>query len=166
MNLQISMDELLRQTAPEARIVIPVALDGEKVYRIPQDVWETRCQICGHKNGPENIPVPLWAIHRPQYEKIIPCKIMAVLGDSLKERQGECMNFTPKFGTYGICESCRHNNCFYEGFCTKEDHGPQRRVYYGKNYGGDERKVDYWGRHRLSVCDDYEPNEYAREANK
>ena len=48
----------------------------------------------------------------------------------------------------------------------KEDHAPQRRVCYGTDYGGDEKKVDYYSRHRFCVCDDYEPNEYVREKMK
>lgn len=153
-NLQISMDEILRQQEPEVRIEIPVQRsDGEKIYQIPQDVWENRCQICAHKNAGENRPIPLWAVHSYRFDKVIPCRIMSISRPN--DRPGECMSFTPRHGLEGICETCKYNNYFHEGFCTKEGHAPQHRVYYGGNYGGDERKLDYYGRHRFSVCDDY-----------
>lgn len=162
-DLQISMDELLREEEQPAKAEIPVArYDGEKIFMIPEDVWENRCRLCVHKRGPENIHVPLWAVHKAQYEKIIPCRIMGISRPN--EMTGECMSFAPRSDVYGICGTCRHNACeFHEGFCFKEDHAPQRRVFYGTNYGGDKRKVDYWGRHRLSVCDDYEPDQYVKE---
>ena len=156
---QITIDDLLTMdevTEDPQEEEIPVAAEGEKVFTIPDDIWQTRCLICAHKKGNENIPVPLWAIDRCQYQDVIPCRIMRLCIPH--EKPGECMSFTPKFGLYGICETCRHNNYFFDGFCEKPDHGEQRRVYYGQDYGGDARKVDYYSRHRLSVCDDYEPN--------
>lgn len=162
MNLQISIDELLRQEEPPVKIEIPVARDEkETVYRIPEDVWEGRCQLCVHKNASKNIPIPLWAVHKPQFSEIIPCRIMAISRPN--DRPGECMSFAPHMSTYGICETCKHNNIFHEGFCMKEDHAEQHRVFYGTDYGGDARKIDYYSRHRLSVCDDYEPDQYVKE---
>ena len=146
------MDDLLRQTEPPVKIEIPV-YNGEKVYTIPNDVWENRCQICVHKNAEENRPIPLWAVHKYQYDNIIPCRIMSISRPN--DRPGECMSFAPVYGLDGICESCYYNNMFVDGFCMKEDHAPQRRVYFGGDYGGDERKLDYYGRHRFCVCDDY-----------
>lgn len=163
MNLQISMDELLRQEEPSMKIEIPIAREEhEKIYTIPGDVWETRCRICTHKNGDENIPVPLWAVHKQQYSGIIPCRIMTISRPN--DMPGECMSFRPKlFMVTGICESCVHNNQFSDGFCTKKDHAEQHRVYWGKDYGGDARNVDYWGRHTLSVCADYEQDHILKE---
>lgn len=162
MNLQISIDEYLRHEEPPAKIEIPVTKNEiGTVFKIPEDVWQERCQLCIHKNAEENIPVPLWAVHRPQYSEIIPCRIMAISRPNV--RPGECMSFAPRFGLKGICESCRHNNIFHEGFCMKEDHAEQHRVFWGTDYGGDARRVDYYGRHRLSVCDDYEPDQYVKE---
>ena len=159
---QITIDDLLRKDEPKPKIVIPVSkYDGEKVYTIPEDVWETRCIHCQHKNADENTPIPHWAMWKYMYDKIIPCRVMGIA--RMHDRPGECMSFTPKYGTYGICESCKHNNCFFDEFCMKEDHAPQRRVYYGTDYGGDERKIDYYSRHRLSVCDDYEPDDSVKE---
>ena len=166
MNEQISMDDLLRAEEEPRKVVIPTSrYDGEKIYTIPDDVWEKRCRFCVQKNGPENIQIPIWAVHKAQYEKIIPCKIMAISHPN--KMPGECMNFAPKITTYGICATCKHNGPeFHEGFCFKEDHAEQRRVCYGQRYGGDERKIDYYARHRLSVCDDYEPHEYVDERER
>lgn len=163
MNLQISMDELLQKDEKPVKIEIPIARDEqEKVYRIPDDVWVTRCALCVHKHGAENIPIPLWAVHKPQYAEIIPCRIMSISRPN--DRPGECMSFRPRlFEVEGICETCVHNNQFCDGFCDKQDHAEQHRVYWGKDYGGDARNIDYWGRHTLSVCDDYKPNRFVKE---
>ena len=157
---QISIDDLLREKETPSKVVIPSSGPGEKVYRIPEDVWETRCSLCVHKHAQENIEVPLWAVHKPQYSGIIPCRIMTISRPN--ERPGECMSFTPRIDCYGICETCEHDNIFSEGFCMKKDHAEQHRVFYGMDYGGDERKIDYYSRHRFCVCADYEPNKYAR----
>ena len=162
MNIQISIDEYLRQEEPRAKIEIPIAQDErETVFRIPDDVWQSRCKLCVHKNAAENIPVPLWAVHRQQYSEIIPCRIMSI--SRTRDRPGECMSFAPRMDVYGICETCIHNNIFHDGFCMKKDHAEQHRVYWGTDYGGDARKVDYYSRHRLSVCNDYEPDLYVKE---
>ena len=164
MRNQITIDDLLCEAEPKPEVVIPVArYSGEKVFTIPDDVWETRCVYCKHKNAEENRPIPLWAVHNQHYTKVIPCRILGVCRPN--DKPGECMSFAPRIDCYGICATCKHNNSFHDGFCMKEDHAPQRRVFYGQTYGGDERKLDYYGRHALSVCDDYEPDEYARRAN-
>ena len=164
MNDQISIFELMTDTSTphDHEIALPSAYSGEKVYVIPDDVWENRCSKCIHKNGPENWPVPFGAVYRQQYAELIPCRIMTISRPN--DRPGECMSFAPRMDVFGICGTCKHDNIFCDGFCMKEDHAEQRRVFYGKDYGGDARKIDYYGRHRLSVCDDYEPDEYAREA--
>ena len=157
---QISMDDLMKKEAQ--KVERPEPTEGERVYTIPDDVWESRCSKCIHKNAAENIPIPIWAVHKRMYEEMIPCRIMTI--SQPNAMPGECMSFAPRMDVYGICETCVHNNIFHEGFCMKEDHAPQRRVYFGQHYGGDEKKRDYYGRHRLSVCDDYKPDQYAKEA--
>lgn len=162
---QVSIDELIPKEEPKIETEIPFArYDGEKVYTIPDDVWETRCQLCIHKTGEKNVPIPLWAVHKRQYETIIPCRIMSICRPN--DHPGECMSFAPRMDVYGICATCEHNNTFHDGFCMKEDHAEQRRVFYGTHYGGDDRKIDYYSRHRLSVCDDYKPDEYAKRKEK
>ena len=159
--LQMCFSDLI-EDEPAKVTLLAVGIDG-KAYTIPGDVWENRCRFCIHKNAEENLPVPAWAVHKPQYEDVIPCRIMSISRPN--EMPGECMSFAPKISVYGICGTCKHNNIFCDGFCMKEDHKEQRRVFYGKDYGGDERKRDYYGRHALSVCDDYEPGEYVRRYN-
>ena len=157
---QISIDEYLRQETEPVVVKAPAPLNEmETVFVIPDDVWENRCAYCVHKNASENVRIPLWAVHKPQYEEIVPCRIMAIA--RTQDRPGECMSFSPRMTICGICETCRYNNIFHDGFCIKEDHSDQRRVFYGQDYGGDERNRDYYGRHRLSVCDDYEPDAFA-----
>lgn len=140
---------------PAPRMKFPPDQAREENCRIiPDEIWEKRCRFCTHKNAAENIPVPVSWLGKYQYDRIIPCRIISLFHT---EKTGECVNFHPEFFTGGICYSCRHNNRFHEGFCTKEDHAPQRRVYYADGFGGDEKHRDYWGRHVQCVCDDYEP---------
>ena len=160
---QITIDELLATSKPlitAETMDAPVAAPGERVLTIPDDVWETRCIHCVHKNAEKNVPLPAWAAFKHRYNAILPCQIMGI--SRTHDRPGECMSFAPKSSCYGICATCEHNNSFTDGFCMKKDHAPQRRVFYGKDYGGDAKKIDYWGRHALSVCDDYEPDELVR----
>lgn len=150
---QLSIFDALAENEPKREIVIPKAAEGEKVYSIPEDVWRTRCRWCIHKKAEKNVPIPAGVIWRYSYENVIPCRIMGIA--RMNDRPGECMSFAPIHNLYGICETCRNSNIFEEGYCTKADHAEQRRVYWGQTYNND--KPDYWGRHRLSVCDDYEP---------
>lgn len=163
MRNQITIDDLLCEAEPREKAVeLPAPATGERVLTIPDDVWETRCAYCVHKNAEKNIPIPARVVYVYRYDKLLPCHIMGIC--RANDKPGECMSFAPRYDCYGICATCKHNNSFYDEFCMKEDHAPQRRVFYGMTYGGDERKLDYYGRHALSVCDDYEPNEYARRA--
>ena len=150
---QISMFEIMAQAREPVTVPRPQA--GEKVYVIPDDVWENRCRYCAHKHAKENRPIPISIINKCFYENVIPCQILSICKPD--RMPGECLSFTP-YNVYGLCCTCEHDNMFCEGFCRKPDHAPERRVCYGGNYGGDERNVDYWGRHRFSVCDDYTPN--------
>ena len=157
---QVSIYDVIAESEPKKEIHLP-EIPGETVYTIPDDVWENRCRICIHKNAEKNAQIPISIVHKPYYEKLIPCRIMSV--SKPNDMPGECMSFAPVHNLYGICETCRNSNYFLDGFCRKADHAEQRRVYYGQDYGGDERKRDYWGRHRLSVCDDYDPEEGVQE---
>ena len=156
MDLQISIDDLLRKDEPPVKVEIPVArYENETVYMIPEDVWEGRCQKCVHKNAEKNLPVPLWAVHRPQYSEIVPCRIMTVARPN--DIPGECGSFTPRLDTYGICRTCIHTSHFHDGFCMKADHAPAHQVCIGCDWG-----QEYY-RQSLSVCDDYEPDENVKE---
>ena len=156
---QISINELIPKEEPKRETEIPATrYDGEKCYTIPDDVWEGRCQLCIHKTGEKNIPVPLWAVHKRQYEAIIPCRIMSISRPN--DHHGECMSFAPRMDVYGICKTCVHNNHFHEGFCMKGGHAPEHQIYIGHDYG----KEQY--RHDLCVCDDYKPDGYVKLRSK
>lgn len=155
---QISLFDLLTENeqaeqTPRRKTEIPYCDEHTDAYRIPEQIWETRCRYCIHKRGEKNIPIPKKDVHRPYLESVIPCRIMAIAHPGAK-MPGECFSFSPR-NVYGICETCKHNNIFHDGYCMKEKHGEERRVFYGQTYNNG--KPDYWGRHRLSVCDDYEP---------
>lgn len=159
MNHQISMTELLeeQQTTEKPAIryqpSITVCDEHTDAYRIPEGIWETRCKYCIHKNADQNIPVPKAEVHRPYMEIFLPCRIMAIAHPG-ERMAGECFSFAQR-NVYGICATCKHDNVFCEGWCTKAGHGEEKRVFYGVTYPNS--KPDYWGRHRLCVCDDYEP---------
>ena len=121
--------------------------DGERFITIPDEIWRNRCTYCKHKESTVNWPLPVSEIDRPGDK---PCRIIRLFSEKMP---GECANFTPD-NVYGICGTCIHDNYFCKGFCDKADHAPQRRVFWGNDLGGS----DYYGRHRLSTCDDYEPN--------
>ena len=144
---QISIYEVMR----EPEISIPEPDRTVKVYQIPDDIWETRCKYCVHKRGEKNLPFDIVMIERPAYETVIPCRILRLFREI---SPGECVNFTPKRGTKGICMSCKYDNIFHEGFCTKEGHAPKRKVFgYGATYHCPQ--PDYYSEHIISVCDDY-----------
>lgn len=150
---QISIFDVMQgdKKAEVQTVEIPAPDESRRVYRIPADVWETRCAICVHKNGPENIPCDIWIIERPMYAELIPCRIMRLFRDDVP---GECHNFTLRHDVKGTCKSCRHNNQFHDGYCMKEDHATKRRVYgLGNTYNCPH--PDYYSDHILSVCDDY-----------
>jgi len=158
MDRQMSIDDLLIREEKKEEITLPEA-SGERVYRIPDDVWENRCRYCVHKHAEKNAAIPMDVVYKQMYAHLVPCRIMTVAHPN--DKQGECMSFAPRMETYGICGTCENNNYFHKGYCTKEDHAPQRRVFWGNDLGGS----DYYGRHVLSTCDDYEPNKWTK-ANK
>ena len=150
---QMSIYELMEKAEEKHVGEIPIQ-PGEKVYQIPDDVWETRCKWCVHRVKEENRKIPASVVFINWYrEHVIPCRIMSLA--KMNERLGECMSFEPGLNMKGICYTCEHDNMFHDGFCTKEGHAEQRRVCWGNNYGEDEKKIDYYARHRFCTCDDY-----------
>lgn len=123
--------------------------DRDRLITIPDDIWEKRCRLCVHRSSNLNWPFPVSCIDRPGER---PCRIIRFFRS---EKQGECINFMPNHDARGTCYSCKYNNQFFDGFCEKKNHAEQRRVYYAKDLGGDQKKRDYWGRHIQSVCNDY-----------
>lgn len=122
---------------------------------IPGDVWEGRCQWCVHRQGSENRAIPKAWIGRYQHDKDRPCRIMGISRPG--EIEGECKNFAPH-QIYGICKTCRHNNCFHEGYCLHDGQPNKRQVYIGQS--AYNHKANYWQVHELSTCDAYEPDAY------
>ena len=150
---QIRMEEFLedKEETNQELPYIPYCDEKTDAYRIPENIWENRCKYCIHKQGEKNLPIPKSEVYRPRIE--LPCRIIAIAQPG-KRMPNECFSFAPA-NVYGICATCKHDNSFCDGWCMKKDHKEERRVFYGITYNNS--KPDYWGRHRLSVCDDYEP---------
>ena len=129
----------------------PPVATGDKVFRIPDEVWENRCRICVHKRADKNIPCDMAMIDKPMNEDFIPCRVLRLA----RFNNGECGSFAIRPDTPGFCCSCEHDNIFCPGYCMKPDHGPERQIIRtGMTYHVND---DYYGRHILSVCDDYKP---------
>ena len=159
MDNQISMFDLMVKPEEEIKIPEPSAYEG-KIYQIPDDVWENRCIHCVHKVGVNNIPMDIRTLESHRYSTVIPCQILRLVRFDILP--GECSSFAPKVGTWGICESCKHNSVFCEGYCRKADHAPERQVFRLAVKFGNEFD-DYYGRHIVSTCDDYDPDDWAKK---
>lgn len=126
-----------------------------EIMRIPDDVWENRCQWCRHRNllVKENRDVESWeplCTHRPTRETI-PCNIMSVCRPG--DIPGECKSFAPNH-IYGICYTCKWDNIFHEpSYCLFSDNPEARPVYAGNSYG-----AKYFKEHYLCTCESYSPN--------
>ena len=151
MNVQMTIFQMMNKPVEkntEAEMETP-ELTG-RIFQIPDDVWQNRCKICHHKLADENRPCDMRMIEKPMYEKFLPCRILRLTNF---DTPGECSCFSIKDDTPGYCVSCEHNNIFCDGYCMKKDHAPQRQlIMKGDTYG---HHNEYWGKHILSVCDDY-----------
>ena len=124
----------------------------ETIYEIPEDVWEGRCQWCRHRQGNENRKVPAAWLGVYAHDKDLPCRIMSVSRPN--DILGECRSFAPNH-IYGICATCKNDSIFEEkGYCDKDEQPNKRQVFVGQGY----KNEAYWGVHRLSTCDGYEPD--------
>lgn len=121
------------------------------ILKIPDDVWEGRCQWCFHRVSDENRAIPYSWTYQCFHQKDLPCRIISIC--RCDDIPGECKSFTPHH-IYGICMTCRHDNYFHEGFCTRDEQPNKRQVFIGQGY----QNEPYYGCHRLSTCDAYEPN--------
>lgn len=130
---------------------------NKNIIRIPDDVWENRCQWCHHRNllVNENRDVEHWeplCTHRPTRESI-PCNILSISQYHLNDVPGECTCFAPNH-IYGICWTCKWDNIFHEpSYCLFSDHPDKHPVYVGNSYG-----ARYWKEHYLCTCENYSPN--------
>ena len=91
---QVSIYDVIAESEPEKEIHLP-KIPGDRVYTIPDDVWESRCRICIHRNAEENAPIPISIVHKPYYEKMIPCRIMSIA----RIRSTTCTGFARHAGT-------------------------------------------------------------------
>lgn len=123
------------------------------VIRIPDNVWENRCRFCIHGNIDGCQEIPKGWTWQYMHEKDLPCKIIAISRPD--EMTGECSSFAPNH-IYGICATCKHDNIFFDGYCSIHDQPNKRQIYTGQGY----QQADYWGKHRLSTCDNYTPEPF------
>lgn len=122
--------------------------------KIPEDVWEGRCRWCVHRRLEENKPVDRRLIYNSAYAKDhLSCRIYGLA--KCHEIPGECRSFAPNH-IYGICKTCEYNNCFHEGYCTRDEQPNKRQVYIG--HSAYNHKADYWQVHEMSTCDEYTPD--------
>lgn len=121
------------------------------IYEIPDDVWEGRCQWCVHRQGNENRKIPAAWMWRYCHDQDKPCRIMSVSRPN--DIPGECRSFAPNH-IFGICATCKHDSSFGEDHCDRDGQPNKRQVFIGQGYQDEA----YWGVHRLSTCDGYEPD--------
>lgn len=121
--------------------------------KIPEDVYETRCQYCLHGlPGAQNIEIPDDKLFYHNFAKNSPCQVIGIA--QCDKVEGECLSFHPN-PMFGICEYCAFNNSFHTGYCTFPGGAAnKRRVYLGWRGGG--FRDDYWGEHSLFTCDHYQ----------
>ena len=122
---------------------------NEKMIKIPDDVFETRCRWCVHRIREENQPVDFDRIWRASYRDELPCRIIGIA--RCNDIPGECTSFHPN-EIYGICGTCEHDSMFCDGFCRRREQPNKRQLFIGQGYANPE----YWGKHYLSTCDNYE----------
>lgn len=127
----------------------------DDVIRIPDEIWEERCRWCVHRQTEKNRSVVRWetSTSRQDVSASVPCRILSIAG--YDRIPGECVSFAPH-DIYGLCMTCAHDRMFHrkEGFCELDERPNYRQVYLGIGY----QNPEYWGRHRLSTCDNYCPN--------
>ena len=124
--------------------------------KIPDDVFETRCRYCRHRQTEENKTIPDNHIFEARHHKEKPCRIMGI--NQCKTVKGECLSFLPNY-IFGICLTCRHNNIFAENYCTL-DKQPNKQQLYIASSVGDASTPEYYSKHTVSTCDNYQVEEW------
>lgn len=119
--------------------------------KIPDDVFETRCQYCFHKSGADNKEIPDDRIFSIKWRKELPCNVMGICRPN--KIKGECLNFVPN-QIFGICQTCEYDNCFREGYCTNNNQPNKRQLYITRDFAMDSQN-EYWKKHIGSTCDNY-----------
>ena len=80
--------------------------------KIPDNIYETRCQWCEFRQGDENEAVPDYLVLAPSHHDNLPCSILSIA----RWEDGECCSFHPNY-VFGICLSCVHRNTFFPENC-------------------------------------------------
>ena len=128
----------------------------DDIIRIPDEVWDGRCRWCVHRQTEKNRDVVRWetSTSRQDISASVPCRILSIA--RYDRVQGECLSFAPN-DIYGLCMTCDHDRLFHreEGFCELDERPNYRQVYIGQGY----QDPAYWGKHRLSTCDNYCPGQ-------
>ena len=119
--------------------------------KIPDNIYETRCQWCEFRQGNENEAVPDGMDLAPSYHDKLPCSIMSIA----RWEDNECCSFHPNY-VFGICLSCIHRNTFFPENC---DIGvtDKRTVFCSK---------DRYYQIASMTCDKYKPNPYWMDTMK
>ena len=119
--------------------------------KIHDDVFETRCRYCRHRQTEENKEIPDNNLFEARYHKEKPCRIMGI--SQCNKVKGECLSFLPNY-IFGICLTCSHNNMFMENYCILDEQPNKRQLYIASSVG-DATTPGYYSKHRVSTCDNY-----------
>ena len=120
--------------------------------KIPDDVFETRCLYCRHRQTEENKEIPDNNLFEARYHKEKPCRIMGI--SQCNKVKGECLSFLPNY-IFGVCLTCSHNNMFMENYCILDEQPNKRQLYIASSVG-DATTPEYHSKHIGSTCDNYE----------
>ena len=120
--------------------------------KIPDDVFETRCRYCRHRQTEENREIPDKYVFFAPKHKEMPCGIMGI--SQHNKVKGECLSFLPNY-IFGICSTCQHNNMFMKNYCRLEKQPNKRQLFVASSVG-DAITPEYYSKHRVSTCDNYE----------
>ena len=120
--------------------------------KIPDDVFETRCRYCRHRQTEENREIPDKYVFFAPKHKEMPCGIMGI--SQHNKVKGECLSFLPNY-IFGICSTCQHDNMFRENYCILDEQPNKRQLYIASSVG-DATTPGYYSKHRVSTCDNYE----------
>lgn len=121
--------------------------------KIPDDVFETRCRYCRHRQTEENKDIPDKYLFFAPKHKELPCEIMGI--SQHNKVKGECLSFLPNY-IFGICLTCRHKNTFSENYCFLDEQPNKRQIYVSSSVG--DAFTPGFSINRVSTCDNYVVN--------
>lgn len=118
--------------------------------KIPDDVFETRCRYCRHRQTEENKDIPEKYLFFASKHNELPCAIMGI--SEFDKVKGECLSFLPNY-IFGICLTCQHKNTFSENYCLLDEQPNKRQLYVSSSVGDDV--TPGYSINRVSTCDHY-----------